>query len=206
MVTDRIQQYLVQDIAGPAAAGHFSAGFRIAELWWMISPLAAVAILPRLARQHLHAEASYRRELQSYFDLSSAVTIAVAIVVTFAAPVMITLVFGARYASSSPVLILLVWAAPPIFSAFARTQHLTVKKTLLIELPNNLTTAVLSIGLSFALTPRYGATGAAAALLAGWWARIQLWSLTSLFRLPQLWREARALIQTMGSHHPREIS
>jgi O-antigen/teichoic acid export membrane protein len=217
-VTDRIQQYLVQDMAGPAAAGVFGAGYRLAELWWTIAPLAAVAILPRLARQHQQAEAGYHRELQTYFDLSSVVTIAVALVVTLAAPLVIPWVLGERYASSSSVMILLIWAAPPIFSAFARTQHLTVKKTLLVELPNSLTSAVLSLVLSFELTPRFGATGAATAILIGWWvgvfvtpwlvpsarkiARVQLWSLTSILRIPHLWRDASSLVRTLRSGGP----
>ena len=210
VATDSIMQFLVQDLVGTAAAGHFGAGFRLAEFWWAVAPMAAVAILPRLTRKHAETSINYQKDFNLYLDLSSAVTIGVALLGTFICPWLISLIFGERYAASSPILVLLLWTAPPIFSAFARTQHLTVKRTLLIELPNSLTVAVLSISLCLILAPHYGAMGAATAIVVSWWigvfvtpwfipsarplARLQWASLTSLFRLPALWKEISHLL------------
>jgi O-antigen/teichoic acid export membrane protein len=70
-------------------------------------------------------------------------------------------VFGAAYAPSAVVLVILFWSGPAIYPSVARSQIFVSRGQAYLDLPSVACIALLQITLAVSLVPRFGAIGAA---------------------------------------------
>jgi O-antigen/teichoic acid export membrane protein len=167
---ERLMVVLVNNLApATAEAGYLSAAQRISDLWWSISSIVAAVFLPRIVALQKSDPAHCARAVQLYANASLLVGVIAAVVVTVTAPFLIPLLFGAAYAPSALVLVIVFWSGLAVFPSIARAQFWVTRGLMLLELPTVAAVAALQLGLAVLLIPRYGALGAAIAMTTAQW-------------------------------------
>lgn len=166
---DRIMVLLVHTLAVDPEAGYLNAALRITEVWWSISTIIGAVLLPRIVSMQRVEPARCAEITQLYANCSLLVGTGAAVAVTLTAPFLIPWLFGAAYAPSAVVLVILFWSGPAIFPAVGRSQLWVSEKRLILDLPTVVGIAVVQLALSAMLVPRYGAVGAATAMTSAQW-------------------------------------
>jgi O-antigen/teichoic acid export membrane protein len=167
---DRIMVLVVHNLAATdAEAGYLNAALRITELWWSMATIVAAILLPRIVSLQVSDADRCAQVTQLYANASLLVGTGAALLVTLTAPFLIPWLFGAAYAPSALVLVILVWSGPAIFPAVARAQFWVSRGMLILDLPTVTCIAVIQIALAVLLVPRHGAIGAATAMAVAQW-------------------------------------
>lgn len=209
---DRLMVLLLQHLTTSEEAGYLSAALRITEVWWSLSALIASVILPVLTRHRVENEQAFNQGLRQYADCSLLLGTVAAVAMTFAAPFIVPLVFGAKFAPAAPVLSVLFWAGPAIYPGVARSQILLISGKQTLEIPVVAALAIFSVVLVACLAPAFGALGAAIGITVAQWlaiygvaalaprlrqASLPQWRAFSIpWRWRALWNELRALAVT----------
>lgn len=163
----RVELVLVREILGEAAAGVYFAAARLAEQWAVLPALVVTAVYPALA-SGLADEAAQERRMQRLFDALTLLGLCVAVGVTLAGSWLIPLLFGAQYHATVPVLLVLAWTAPVIFSGAARAQWLLLTGRTTYHIPSALLGITVNAAFGVWALPRFGPVGAAASALGGY--------------------------------------
>ncbi|RZK12529.1 MAG: flippase, partial [Flavobacterium sp.] len=104
----------------------------------------------------------YKRRLQNLFDLMVWLSLAFAIFITFASPIIYKL-FKPAFASAAPVLALHVWGSIFVFLGVASTQVLIAEGLNKLTFIRTGFGALVNIALNFLLIPSMGMMGTAIA-------------------------------------------
>jgi O-antigen/teichoic acid export membrane protein len=186
---DRTMVLFVHNFAATdAEAGYLNAALRITEVWWAISTIVAAVLLPRIVAIQKTDPTRYARAAQSYANASLLVGLGAALAVSASAPFLIPRLFGAVYAPSALVLVILFWSGPVVYPSVARSQFFVSRGLAILDLPTVACIAALQVTLALHLVPRYGAIGAAISITSAQW--LGFYGMTLL--LPRLRRASRA--------------
>lgn len=166
MLFMRLDQVMLQHMAGPEAVGAYAVATRLSELWYFIPAAIVSATYPRI----IHLRESNRRSYQSSLLALMAVLaglsyLTVAATHLLATPV-IPLLFGEAYRAAAPILLIHIWCGLFIGLGLASGSWIMAERRAVLNLYRNLAGAGLNILLNLALIPVYGAIGAAYATLA----------------------------------------
>jgi PST family polysaccharide transporter len=158
----KIDVLILGQMAGESSVGIYSAATKVSEIFYFFALIIASSVFPVIIGQ---SEVYYER-LKKLFDIMVIVSYIIIIPISFLSPLIIT-VFGAKYASSSPVLSVHVWATVFVFFWVAQTSWYIKEGTkgLLIQLKRTSIGAVINILLNIILIPKYNALGAAIATI-----------------------------------------
>jgi len=169
----KIDEVMLRLLAGPAAVGIYSAATRLTEIWYFVPVALASSLLPALLRARDRGDHAYRDRLQRYYDLNAALGYALAVPLALAAPWIVHLAYGAKFAESAPIVAVHIWSSVFVFIGVARGQWLVNERLQMFYLAATLAGAAANIALNFAFIPRWGGLGAAGATvisqaLAAW--------------------------------------
>ncbi len=200
----RVEQVLVRELLGDAAAGVYFAAARLAEQWSLLPAVLVTAVYPLLALQPAEA-ASQDRRMQQLFDALTLLGLLIAVGMTLVGPWLIPLFFGPTYQAAVPVLIVLAWTAPIIFNGAARAQWLLLAGRTVYHIPSALLGIAANVALGLWALPRFGPAGAAASALAGYAcsAFLTSWLFPPLRPCARL--QMRAFLLPFAPHRIREL-
>jgi PST family polysaccharide transporter len=189
----RIDIVLLERLRGVEEAGIYAVAARLSEVWYMVPVALMGAAFPALWNRRSDA-AAYQRSLQASLDALCALALALAVFMQFAGRPVVELLFGERFAASTPVLQIHIWAGIFIFMRALLSRWLLAEDLLRFSLVTHVTGAILNVALNFVLIPRHGAVGAAIATVvsyagAGWLALF-----LSARTRPMGWMMARSLM------------
>jgi O-antigen/teichoic acid export membrane protein len=158
--TYRLDIFVVNYFLEPAQVGFYALGVVISESLWQIPHAVAVALFPRTARTlDQGAEAFTCFVTRQVFLLASLL----GLVIALASPVVVPMVFGARFGPSVPV----IWWILPGTVALAVGKVMSADLTARGKPEYNSIIALATLGatalLDFTLIPRMGIRGAALA-------------------------------------------
>ena len=161
----RIDQVMLGQIIGDSSVGLYSAALKLSEVWYAIPVAIMNSATPIITKSYLHDLNQYRNRLQKLFNLMTLIGLALAIPVTFLAPLIIKIIYGNQYIASASILSIHIWTS--IFVGWGLlkdmilvTQHLT--KIILITATVGAASNVL---INYILIPIYLGVGAAWATL-----------------------------------------
>lgn len=190
----RVDVVIIRHLISEHEAGIYVASVRLAEAGYFIPVALASSLLPSLMQKRAEGEKSYRAAIQRYYDLSAVLGYAIALVTALAAHVIVPVLFGPAYVRAGEVLVWQAFAAVFVFMGVSRGQYLTNEGRQRFGLIATIVGAATSLVLNFALIPRYGAIGAAWAMIAAH--GVSAWGTTWLH--PELqgnaWMQTRALL------------
>jgi stage V sporulation protein B len=162
LVLSRLDIFMLVRFSGPAAAGIYSAAFRLASLILLINSSFTVTLLPeifRLGRLEL---------LKNFFKKFLVMTLIINICLVplvYIGPFLIKLIYGAAYADAGGVFQILVFAFMFMITISALEMIIyALNKPQLFALMM-VVSVILSFGANYLLIPVLGARGAAWALL-----------------------------------------
>lgn len=158
--TYRLDVFVVNYFLSPAQVGFYALGVVISESLWQIPQAVAVALAPRTARTIGEAGEQFTCFVTRQVFLLACT---MAGIMALTSPLVIPLIFGARFGPSVPV----IWWILPGTAAFAVGKVMAADLTARGKPEYNsmiaIATAALTVLLDFALIPRMGIRGAALA-------------------------------------------
>ncbi|HVY06900.1 MAG TPA: flippase [Burkholderiales bacterium] len=161
IVYTRIDQILIGQILDEHAVGLYSAAVRISEVWYFVPVAIATSVFPSILENKKRSEALYLHRLQSLLDVLAIMSVAVALLVTFAGDFIIAMLYGAAYADAAAVLKIHVWTGVFVGLTAAASGWFLTEGLQTLALRRTLVGAVASISLNVLLIPRFGIVGAA---------------------------------------------
>lgn len=167
----RVDQVMLKQMLNEEAVGYYAAAVRLCEAWYFL-PIAIVSSLfPAIvnARENV---VLYKNRLQKLYDLMILLSVGIAIPVTYIAPFIIELLYGAEFLPGAPVLAIYIWAGVPIFMGVASGHYLLSENFTKVAFMRSMIGLLLNVGINFYLIPKYGIVGAS-------WATIISYSIST---------------------------
>lgn len=157
----KIDQLMLDAYLGEAALGVYSTVVSLSEGWYFIPMAIVTALFPAIMNARRDDPARYQKRLQHLYELMVIMSVAIAIVMTFASPFIYRVFYRPEYVSGSSALVVHIWAGVFVFLNVASGQYLIAEGYTLISLWRALAGALVNIGLNTWLIPEYGMIGAA---------------------------------------------
>ena len=162
----RIDLVMITSLVGESATGTYAVAVKLAETGYVLPMILFNAGFPFLTQTHAEDRAQYRKALNRFFHAVTWLGLIFAALLTWAAPQLVSLVYGARFAGAAAPLALYAWTAVLIGQGIVRSQWLLLENLQWHGLWFAISGAVANIALNAVLIPRYGTSGAALACLA----------------------------------------
>lgn len=164
----RIGVLILGQLHGSEAVGLFGVATIMAEATHSL-PIAIMATLsPILLAQRLKDRAVFERAFRRSLGRIVWLGLAVCTLLYFAAPWMMTLLFGDLYQGSVEVFEWLIWSAFFVYLSVASEPWILGNEFQRYQLPKTLLAATISIVLNWQLAPSMGAVGTAIATVASY--------------------------------------
>lgn len=157
----RLDQIMLASMIGDAAVGQFSAALRLSEVWYFVPAAILSAAFPALLKRRAQSVIAYEQYVQSLYDAMAWLGLAVAVVVSFAAPWLVDRLYGSAYADAAHVLQVQTWAGITVAMSYVHGKWLLAEGLLRIGLMYTAVGCLVNLSLNLLLIPRFGAVGAA---------------------------------------------
>jgi polysaccharide transporter, PST family len=161
----RIDQVMLGEMVGDRAVGIYSAATRISELWYFIPTAIVSSIFPSIIESKKSGEGAYYGQIQTMFDLVTALALFIIIPVSLFSGTLVRLLYTDAYASAGPILAVHIWSALFVFVGVAQSSWHVAEGLTKLSLWKTLGGAVINVVLNLLLLPRYAGLGAAIATL-----------------------------------------
>lgn len=163
----KIDQIMLQNMSGLKEAGAYATVASLSEAWNFVPMVIVTSLFPAILNARRDDTDRYRKRLQNLYDLMVYLSVPVAMVVTFASPLIYKL-FKPEYAYSAPVLSVHIWSGIFVFLGAASGQYLIAENFNKLTFIRTGFGAIVNIGLNLILIPKMGMMGAAIATLAAY--------------------------------------
>jgi len=160
-----IDQLMIQRYLGLAEQGVYSTVARLSESWYFIPVAIVTAVFPAIMNAKRDDQKRYQKRLQNMYDLMVWISMSIAIVMTFASPLVYRLFYTPEYWYAAHVLSIHIWAGIFTFLGTASGQFLIAEGYTKLSMFRTGMGALINIILNIYWIPRYGITGAAVATL-----------------------------------------
>ncbi len=130
--------------------------------------------------------AEFGQQLRRLMRLASLASLTLAAGATLLGPILIPLIFGARYAASGPLIAILAWTVPFVYLSVVSELWFVGHGLQRYILPKTVMAAVLYVALNLIVAPHYGATGVAGVTvltysISAFWSNLALRATRPLF-------------------------
>jgi PST family polysaccharide transporter len=162
----RLDQIMLQYLAGPETVGAFAVAVRLSEVWYFIPTAIIASTFPNIIAARAVSQALYMKRMQSLMTLLCALSYCAAVLVTALADPVVRWLYGGAYAESADILKVHIWSGLFVSLGLASGSWIMAEKRVALNLYRNLTGLLANIFLNLSLIPRFGALGAAYATLS----------------------------------------
>ena len=163
----KIDQIMLQNMRGVAESGAYQTVANLSEAWNFIPAVIVTSLFPAILNAKRDDEGRYKKRIQNLYDLMVYLSLPVAIIITFAAPLIYKL-YKPEYAYAAPVLSVHIWSGVFVFLGAASSQYLIAENFNKLTFIRTGFGAMVNIGLNLILIPHMGMMGAAIATLAAY--------------------------------------
>lgn len=161
----RIDQVMVGEMVGNVALGNYSAAVKLSEIWYLFPGILCSSLFPSIIQAKKESEILYQKKLQQLYDLLAVLSLGIAVLVSFTAPLLIQLFYGNEFEQAASILVIHIWAGFFVFLGMASSQQLVVENLMQISFYRTLMGMMTSIVLNIILIPLFQTKGAALATL-----------------------------------------
>lgn len=206
----RIDKLMLGEMVGDEAVGLYEAAVRISELWYFIPVAIASTVFPLIVKSHQQKdESTYRRRLQSSFDVMLGITYLIVVIVMVTAKPLVLVLFGESYRESATILQIHIWAMVFVTVGLCYSQWLITEGIVQFSIWSTVLGALVNVLMNYWLIPIYGGTGAAWATVVAYaiaayiaylfWPQLRStgWQLTLAILLPFRIRKAVAQVSNI---------
>lgn len=158
----RIDQIMLKEFVPANQLGFYAVGVRLAELFSFIPMVITQSIFPKIVSIDFSSE---KRKLGNLIRYIFYPLCLMALFVCLVGEFTVNLLYGQEFASSSSVLLILIWTIPVTYLGIITNKLIMVQGHQKIIFMKQLVLTLMNIGLNLYLIPRYGIVGAAWATL-----------------------------------------
>lgn len=159
----KIDQVMLATIVSREQVGYYAVAVRLSEVWYFFAEAIVVSFFPVLLKLKQASAPNYQQKLQQLTDGLLVIAVLLAIVISFIAEPIITLLFGAAYQPSAILLSIHIWAACFVFMRAVASKWLIAENLLPYSLVSHGIGMVINIAMNAWLIPLYQGIGAALA-------------------------------------------
>jgi PST family polysaccharide transporter len=163
VVYQKIDQVMLGEMLGNDVVGIYAAAAKISEIWYFIPMTIVSSIFPSVLKARAENQGLYYRRLQRLFSLMTAMALALAVPMTFAARYLMPLVYGQEFSAAAPILAIHIWAGVFVFMGVAQSSWDLAENLTRLFLLRSTCGAIINIALNLLLIPLYAGLGAAIA-------------------------------------------
>jgi O-antigen/teichoic acid export membrane protein len=160
----KIDQIMLQNLAGLKEAGAYATVARFSEAWNFIPTIIVTTLFPAILNARRDDTERYKKRIQHLYDLMIYISLPIAVMMTFAAPVIYKL-YRPEFAYAAPVLAVHIWSGLFVFLGAASGQYLIAENYNKLTFIRTGFGAIVNIALNLVLIPKMGMMGAAIATL-----------------------------------------
>jgi len=165
----KIDLLMVQNISGAKEAGAYATVANLSEVWNFIPSVIVTTLFPAILNAKRDNLDRYKKRIQNLYDLMVYISLPIAIIVTFAAPLIYRILpFKPEYYYSAPALSVHIWSGVFVFLGAASSQYLIAENLSKLTFVRTGFGAVINIVLNLLLIPHMGMMGAAIATLVAY--------------------------------------
>jgi O-antigen/teichoic acid export membrane protein len=164
----KIDQVMIKNMLNTTEVGFYAAAVKLSESWYFIPMAICTSLFPAIINAKQVSETVYLNRIQKLYDLLAAISIGIALVVTFFSEYIITIIFGIKYLPSASVLTIYIWAGVPVFLGVASSQYLINENLTKLAFYRTFIGMIINVILNIFLIPVYGINGAALATLVSY--------------------------------------
>ncbi|WP_426669195.1 flippase [Mucilaginibacter sp. McL0603] len=163
----KIDAIMLQNIKGVKEAGAYDTVAKLSEAWNFVPSVIVTSLFPAILNARRDDADRYKKRIQHLYDLMVYLSVPVAIVITFASPLIYKL-FKPEYAYAAPVLSVHIWSGVFVFLGAASGQYLIAENFNKLTFVRTGFGAIVNIVLNLILIPKMGMMGAAIATLVAY--------------------------------------
>jgi len=163
----KIDAIMLQNMKGVKEAGAYQTVATLSEAWNFVPSVIVTSLFPAILNARRDDLNRYNKRVQNLYDLMVYLSVPVAVIITFAAPLIYTL-YKPEYAYAAPVLSVHIWSGVFVFLGAASGQFLIAENLNKITFIRTGFGAIVNIVLNLILIPKMGMMGAAIATLAAY--------------------------------------
>jgi len=163
----RIDAVMLQNMKGTKEAGAYATVSMLSEAWNFIPAVIVTSLFPAILNARRDDMDRYKKRIQHLYDLMVYLSVPVALVITFAAPLIYKL-YKPEYAYAAPVLSVHIWSGVFVFLGAASSQYLIAENFNTLTFIRTGFGAAVNIVLNLFLIPKMGMMGAAIATLVAY--------------------------------------
>jgi len=163
----KIDAIMLQNMKGVKEAGAYQTVAALSEAWNFVPSVIVTSLFPAILNARRDDIDRYNKRIQNLYDLMVYLSVPVAVVITFASPLIYKL-YKPEYAYAAPVLSVHIWSGVFVFLGAANSQYLIAENLNTLTFIRTGFGAIVNIVLNLILIPKMGMMGAAIATLAAY--------------------------------------
>jgi O-antigen/teichoic acid export membrane protein len=161
----KIDQLMIDTYLNVKQLGIYSTVARLSESWYFIPVAIVTSVFPAIMHARNTDKERYYKRLQNMYDLMVAISLSIAIVMTFGSNLIYHLAYKPEFWPGASVLSVHVWAGIFVFLGSASGQYLIAEGYFKLAMLRTGVGAVVNVVLNIFWIPAYGIIGAAYATL-----------------------------------------
>ncbi|MBE9046123.1 flippase [Pleurocapsales cyanobacterium LEGE 10410] len=159
----KIDQVMLGNMTSNEVVGNYAAAIKFSEVWYFVPTAVCASVFPSILRAKQRGKQEYYGKIQQLYDLMAWMSLAIAVIMTFASGVLVNMLLGTEYSSAGQILAWHIWAGPFVFLGVARDQWLMAENLTKLSFATTSLGTIANLLLNFWLIPIYGGSGAAIA-------------------------------------------
>jgi len=165
LIYTKIDQVMIGKMIDTKALGIYSAGVKLAELWYFIPALICGVMFPAVINAKLADKTLYEQRLKKIFIFVTSTSFIIAFFQLVFAKQIILFLFGEAYMDSVVILEIYTWAGVIVSVIIVLQQYLIIENKTKLVMYASLFGASANIILNLAFIPKFGIIGSAWATL-----------------------------------------
>ncbi|QQS35235.1 MAG: flippase [Ignavibacteriales bacterium] len=164
----KIDQVMIRNMLDDKQTGFYAAAVKLSEAWYFIPMAICTSLFPAIVNAKQMSHELYINRLQKLYDMLAAISIGIALPVTFLSTFIISILYGEKFLPAADVLTIYIWAGVAVFLGIASSQYLINENLTKLSFYRTFVGMVVNVILNLVLIPVYGIVGSAIATLVSY--------------------------------------
>jgi O-antigen/teichoic acid export membrane protein len=165
LIYTKIDQIMIGKMMDTHALGIYSAGVKLAEIWYFIPSIICGVLFPAMINAKLIHDDLYRQRIKKILIFILLIAFSISLFEFIFAKYLILIIFGKAYLQSVSVLKIYTWAGIIVSLIIVMQQYLTIENKTKTIMVSSFLGAFANIILNIFLIPSFGINGAAIATI-----------------------------------------
>ncbi len=137
----------------------------MSEVWYFIATAITSSFYPTIVALKTQNEEAFQRAFRKLLSLLAAISILIAVFITFSSSFLVNLLYGQQYTGVDNILVIHIWSAVFVFIGVGSSYWFILHDRQRLLLLKTIAGATVNILLNLILIPHYGAIGTSIATL-----------------------------------------